>query len=275
MTRNSENSSPSNRLKHSFEILRTSQGDIPSKHNSPPCLPIETDFSPSVSLVISQAELDEPVEHLIIYLHQFGGNETSLESLARRLRRRLPRSAYILVRGVAPVPSESNAFHWGDPRPQRDEGFLNASKSLLTDVVKDVLVSKRSILPSNIMILGHCQGGMAALTMVAAWDGIEFGGVISIGGPLPSYVQLPSTIKAKTPALILRAALGDIHPFALKRIKDTFTTVDVETREGEHDTIPDTPDALRPILDFFAHRFHREEWEKQAIISFGESKPSG
>lgn len=261
-------------MKHTFDILRSSQGDIPSKPSSPPCLPTETDFSPSVSLVISQAELDEPVEHLLIYLHHFGENETSMETLARRLRKRLPRSAYILVRGIAPVSSESSAFHWGDPRTQRDEGFFNASKSVLTDVIKDVLISKRSIMPSNIMILGHCQGGTAALAMVAAWDGIEFGGVISIGGPLPLYVQLPSMIKAKTPALILRAALGDIHPSALKRIKDTFTTVDVETREGEQDTIPNTPDALKPILDFFAHRYHREEWEKQAIISFGESETS-
>lgn len=128
-------------------------------------------------------------------------------------------------------------------------------------------------MPSNIMILGHCQGGMAALAMVGLWDEVEFGGVISIGGPLPPDVQLPSAVKAKTPALILRAELGDINPSALNRIKETFVTVDVETREGAHDTVPDQ-NALRPILDFFAHRFHREEWEKQAIVSFGESESS-
>lgn len=129
-------------------------------------------------------------------------------------------------------------------------------------------------MPSNIMIIGHCQGGMAALATVASWDGVEFGGVISIGGPLPSYVQLPPTVKAKTPALILRTVSGNIHQSALQRIKTTFVTVDVETRAGAHDTIPDEPDALKPILEFFAHRFHREEWEKQAILSLGVFKSS-
>lgn len=113
---------------------------------------------------------------------------------------------------------------------------------------------------------------MAALAMVASWNETEFGGVISIGGSLPSHVELPQTVKAVTPALILRARLGAIHGSAFERIKNTFLTVDVETREGAHDTIPETPDALRPILEFFAHRFHREEWEKEAIVSFGESK---
>lgn len=208
-----------------------------------------------------------------MYLHQQGGNEASLETLARRLKRALPKSAYLLIRGVEPVPSRSNGYHWADPQSEWDEGFLNASSRLLT-VIKG-LISKCNIMPSNIMILGHSQGGMAALAMVASYDGIELGGVISIEGPLPSYVQLPSTVKAQTPALILRAKLlGDIDPSALQRIKDTFVTVDVGTRDGAHDTKPDTPDVLRPILDFFAHRFHREEWEKQAIVSFGESESS-
>lgn len=260
-------------MKQNFDILRRSQGEIPSKSIGSPCLPIKADFHPSISLLISPDELDEPLEYLIIYLHQFGGNEASLEILARRLKRRLPNSAYILIRGVEPAPSQINGYHWADPQTQTKEGFLNASRSLLTDVIKNVLISKCSIMPSNIMILGHCQGGMAALATVASWDGIEFGGVISIGGPLPSYVQLPSEVEAKTPALILRAALGDINPSALKRIKDTFVNVDVETREGAHDTIPDQ-DALKPILDFFAHRFHRAEWGKQAIVSFGEPESS-
>lgn len=270
-TRKSEKSSPSSRLKQNIDTLRSLQRDLPSKSNSAPRLPTQADFSPSTSLAISQDELDEPVDHIIIYLHQPGENDTSLETLARRLKRRLPRSAYILIRGVEPVASGSNGYHWTDSQSQWDEGFLNACRNLLIDVIKNGLVSKCNIMPSNIMILGHCQGGMEALATVALWDEVEFGGVVSIGGPLPPYFQLPSTVKAKTPALVLRAERGDIHPSALRRIEDTFVTVDVETREGTHDTIPDQ-NALKPILDFFAHRFHREEWEKQAIISFGESE---
>lgn len=264
---NSEKSSRSSRLKQNIDFLRSSQRNIPWKSNSSPRLPTQADFSPSISLVISQDELDEPVDHVIIYLHELGGNEASLKPLARRLKNKLPKSAYILIRDLEPVASTSNGYHWTDSQNRWNEGFLNACRSLLIDVIKNVLVSKCNIMPSNIMILGHCQGGMAALAMVGLWDEVEFGGVISIGGPLPPDVQLPSTVKAKTPALILRAELGDINPSALNRIKETFVTVDVETREGAHDTVPDQ-NALRPILDFFAHRFHREEWEKQAIVSF-------
>lgn len=267
-----ENSSPSSRWKQNLDNLRSSQGEIPSNPKGSRRLPIQADFSPSISLEISRDELHEP-DHIIIYLHQHGENEASLKGLAQELQDKLPRSAYILVRGVKPVTARNNSYHRADPQSQWGEEFLNASCSLLIDVINDALISKCNFMPSNIMVLGHCQGGMAALATVASCDWIEFGGVISIGGPLPSSVQLDSTVKAKTPALILRAALGDVNPSALQRIKDTFVTVDVETREGAHDTIP-KPDALRPILDFFGHRFHRAEWEKQAIVSFGESESS-
>lgn len=259
------------RIEEDLKSLRRAQEELPSKSNGSPFLPTKADFSSSLSLIISQHEVDEPVEHIVIYLHQLGENEASLQTLAQSLKRRLPRSAYILIRGVEPVPSGGSGYQWADSQSQWDERYLNASRSLLTKVIKDVLISKCNFIPSNIMILGHCEGGMAALAMVALWEGIEFGGVISIEGPLPSHVQLPSTVKAKTPALILRAVFGDIVPSALQRIKDTFMTVDVETREEAIAAIPDT-NTLGPILAFFAHRFHREEWEKQAIISIGESK---
>lgn len=247
-------------MKESFNDLRGSQEDIP------PRLPTQADFSPPISLIISQEELDEPIEHIIIYLHELGGNEFSLEKLARRLKKRLPRSAYLLIRDVQPVQSYREG-----PQSPEDEGFV---KALLTNVINHVLISKCNFTPSNIMLLGHCQGGMTALA-IAAWRyRTEFGGVISIGGSLPSYIRLHPEVKAKTPALVLLAKLGGTPASALQRIKESFVTVDVDTRGGASDTIPDTQDGLRPILDFFAHRFHREEWEKQALVSFGESEPS-
>lgn len=263
---------PASRLEEDVESLGRIQEEISSASNGSPRAPTQSDFPSLLSLVVSQ-ELDEPVEHIIIYLHQFGGNETSLENLARTLRRRVPRSAYVLLRGIEPVSSRSNGFYrWDHPQSPSDEESIDVT--ILKYVIVDVLISQCKFTPSSIMIIGHHQGGTAALSTLASWDRIEFGGVISIGGPLPPYFRLPSTAKARTPALILRPISGAIHPSALKSIKDTFVTVDVETQEAVGEKIPDTPDTLRPILEFFAHRFHREEWEKQAIVSFGEPEPS-
>lgn len=236
--------------------MRGSQGDIP------PRLPTQADFSPPISLIISQEEPDEPIEHIIIYLHEIGGDELSLkelEKLAQRLKKRLPRSAYLIIRNVQSYREDSKS-------PEDEESV----KALLTNVINRVLISKCNFTPSNIMLVGRCQGGMTALATAALWYRTEFGGVISIGGSLPSLTRLPPEVKAKTPALILRGT----HPSALQRIKETFVTVDVDTRGGADDTLPATKEDLRPILDFFAHRFHREEWKKQAIVSFGESEPS-
>ncbi|MCJ1465973.1 hypothetical protein MMC07_004592 [Pseudocyphellaria aurata] len=263
-----EENSPLRYLKQRFDALRSSQGDIPSNSNDTPRIPTQADFLPSVSLVISEDEVDEPVKRLIIYLHQSEGDQAPLQTLAQRLKKKLPRSAYILIRDEGPLSSGSSGQNLADPPERCDEGFLNASSSLLTHVIKDVLISKCNFMPSGIMVLGHRQGGTTALAAMASWDVIEFGGVISIGGPLPSYIPLPSSSKAKTPALILRAERGDIHPSALQLIKNTFVTADVDTQEGASTTVPHTKDTLRPILDFFAHRFHREEWEKQAMLSF-------
>lgn len=268
------NSSPNSRFAHMFENLRRSQHNLPPTPDNLPRIPTKADFLPHISMTIYPDDLndpvDDPVEHIIIYLHQFGGDEKSLGRLARKLRGKLPRSAYILLRGIEPVSPGHNGYSWADLPSQRNEGFLNINQSLLVDVIQNGLISRCNFKPKNIMVLGHCQGGMAALATVATWDQVEFGGVISIGGPLPTYVQLPVAVKAKTPALILRAALGDVHPSALQRIRETFENVDSETRPGAHDTIPEKLEELRPILDFFAHRFHREEWNKQAIVSFGE-----
>lgn len=76
------------------------------------------------------------------------------------------------------------------------------------------------------MLVGHGQAGMAALAAAASWDQIELGGVVLIGGRMTSYAQLPAMAKAKTPALICHAELGDFIPSALQNIGEDFIYVD-------------------------------------------------
>lgn len=263
------NLSPASHLKQKFENLREKQKELRLKSDGTPRLPTRDDFPHSVSIKIIPNAIDEPLEHIIILLHQYSGTEEFLESLAMRLNKRQPNSAYVLLRGVEPVEPGNCGYHWADSQSHHDVGFSKTSEIILTDVIRNGLVSKCNFDPRNVMLLGHCQGGMAALATAASWDAIELGGVISIGGPMPVYAQLPAAVKAKTPALIYHAELGDVIPSALHQIKENFMYVDSETRSGAHDTIPESEDELKPILAFFAHRLEREEWEKQAIMSFG------
>lgn len=264
------NLSPASQLKSQLEDLRQIQRKVSLRSEDAPRLPTRDDFLLSISVDIIAGDIDEPVKHIIILLHDYSGTETSLQSLARRLSTRQPNCAYVLLRATEPVSPGNSGYHWADSQNNHDEGFFRCSRRILMDVIQDCLISKCNFNPRNIILLGHCQGGMAALATVASWDQVEFGGVISIGGPMPVYTHLPSDVKARTPALIIRAELGDVTPLAMQCIKENFICVDSELRNGAHDTIPETPDELRPLLSFFAHRLEREEWEKQAILSLGK-----
>lgn len=267
--RTPRNLSPSSQLKWEFEDLRDKQRQIRLIPDGTPRLPTRNDFPHSICVKIVSHEIDEQLEHVIILLHLYTGTEDSLESLAKRLNRRQPNSSYILLRGIEPVNPGNSGYHWADSPSQHDEGFCKTSDTILIDVIKGVLVSRCNFKPRNIMLLGHCQGGMAALAAAASWDETELGGVISIGGPMPAYTRLPADVKAKTPVLIYHSELGDVIPSALQQIKDNFVHVDSATMPGNHETVPESEDELKPLLAFFAHRLEREEWDKQAIISFG------
>lgn len=134
-------------------------------------------------------------------------------------------------------------------------------------------MSRCSFQLRDIVVLGHGEGGMAALAAVASWQGSELGGVVSIGGAMPDYVRPELDVRAETPALLIGSALGEINPAALQLIQESFAYTNTDVRDGGHALIPDTPEQLKPLCDFFAHRLRREEWNKQAVISCGTLIP--
>ena len=91
---------------------------------------------------------------------------------------------------------------------------------------------------------------------------------------MPAYTRLESDVKAKTPALLLGGALGDMSPAAQEKVQDNFISTDKYIETGAQDVIPETQEQLKPLRDFFAHRLRREEWTKQAVISFGKHNSS-
>ena len=253
-----------------FDYLRQIQERIPpSGNNGVPRDPTPQDFPKSISLTIVPRVTEKPVEHVVVLLHDFAGTEITLEDFAKRLRDGQPETAFILLRGVAPVSIGNSGHNWADPSSDWNGSFSGAGRKILIDVIKHGLISECGFQPRNIILLGHGQGGMAALATVAACDKIELGGVITVGGPMPACAQLPEDVKAKTPALVLRRELGDIDAPVLQRLRDNFVSLDVSTLPGVHNTIPEEQVEIKPVLDFFTHRLCREEWTQQAILSFG------
>ena len=265
---NSRGISPAGWLKNQCEELRRKQEEVQINTDGPSRAPVPADFPRALSMTIVNPE--QPVESCIILMHNLANNEASLEKHVNILKSKQPQSAFILLRGLQPIEPGNSGYHWADANGTVDEGFIKTSRVLLEDIIRDGLMAKCGFPPRDIVVIGHGQGGMAALAAIACWNSIEFGGVVSFGGPMPGYVQLPLNIKAKTVALIYGATYGDITPSALQQIKENFSFTDHHVPPGGHDTIPISDVEVYPLLKFFAHRLGREEWKRQAVISFGK-----
>ena len=256
-----------------LEDLARMQHDVPSTLFSSSYRPKLEHFTSSISMRIIPPDVDEEVtyaDRCFIFLANSTDTEDAVESLAFSLRKLYMNSAFILLLGPRPLSPNSRGSHLADTRDFWDRDFLNPDRIILEDIIKHGLMEHCHFQSRDIVLLGDFQGGTMALTIAALWDGIEFGGVVSIGGPLPSDTNLPSITKAKTPALIVGGELGAFSvPNSLQKIKETFICVDTDIKPKVDDAIP-SKKAIRPLLDFLAHRLRREEWIKQAVICFGK-----
>ncbi|KAL9025382.1 MAG: hypothetical protein Q9196_005780 [Gyalolechia fulgens] len=264
--------SPLGPFKHNFESLRALHHNLPHAGDNNPRLPTHADFPSSIYLQLVPERTRKnvaAVEHVVILLHTLGGSESSLKDLALDLNEEHPETVFVLLRGLNAVPASNNGYHWADTAGECESGYLDASETILTDVIKASLISNCGFSPRDILIIGHGQGGMAAMAVAALWNDVELGGVVSIGGCLPSYLQSDPTIHIKTPVLAMGGSLGHLSSDrVLDSIKARFFCVDTCILDGVHDNVPDTKEATKPLLDFLAHRLRREEWVKQAVLSF-------
>ncbi|KAL8647250.1 MAG: hypothetical protein Q9210_005670 [Variospora velana] len=265
--------SPVDPLKRRREALKKSLQKVPISGDSTPRKPMTTDFAHPLQVQVIPKYTKEGIniKHVVVLLHGYGGTESSLDELASHLHGQHPETSFVLLRGPEPVSTPNSGYHWADRSDEGDGPFVN-SEEILTQMIKSSLIDTCGFYPRNILLMGHGQGGMAVLATAALWEDIELGGAVSIGGPLPSYARSASFSKIKTPALVVGGNLGDLTPFALERIKNSFSTVDTcilpDTHDTVHDTVPDTDQSRKPLLEFFAHRLRQEEWKKQAVISF-------
>ncbi|KAI9740481.1 MAG: hypothetical protein M1834_005061 [Cirrosporium novae-zelandiae] len=229
-----------------------------------PRLPSPSHFPASLTLTITPPPSGQQPTNVLILLHGLGDTIASFTTLGKQMS--LPETACISIQGPTPLPFDLPGFHWGDDiqfdqmsgRMDFDSGFSKSSKMLAHDVIETALIQKCDYKPREILFFAFGQGGMAALAASALLGSKqELGGVISIGGPLPSSVSpvSPSQPKARTPVLILGGASETlITSSTVEKLKAFFEDVHHHQWKKTGDSMPKNRQEMLPIMQFFARR---------------------
>ncbi|KAI9779654.1 MAG: hypothetical protein M1816_003459 [Peltula sp. TS41687] len=243
------------KLKHrsTIETARAMPGRLPTASDFPSNL--------TLSIIAPPSSSPEPVNVLIL-LHGLGDSHAPFVAFARNLS--LPETACISIQAPHGLPFELDGFHWGDDMlfdqstgdMDVDAGFDRAKTMVGDKIIEKGLVQKCGYRRSELFLFGFGQGGMVALAVAGSLAQEEaLGGVISVGGPLPSSMPSPGPQKLQTPVLILGGNSASlITNSALARIKNTFEYVDTIRWERRGDSMPRNREELLPIMRFLAGR---------------------
>jgi len=86
----------------------------------------------------------------------------------------------------------------------------------------------------------------------------ELGGIVSIGGPLPSEAPAKSDPKCKTPILLCAGQESPyVTPSAEDKLKRVFEYVQISRYRRTGDTMPKDRDEMLPVMEFFARRLRK------------------
>ncbi|KAI9775421.1 MAG: hypothetical protein M1839_001116 [Geoglossum umbratile] len=223
-------------------------------------LPTKSDFPSSVIFSITPPPDSQPPTNVLVLLHGFGDTHVPFSSLGKSLA--LPETACISVQGPMMLPLDLGGFHWGDDvvfdqakgELDVDAGFERAMGLVKEDVVRRGLLEKCGYEGRDVFVFGFGQGGMVGLAMAAS---VQLGGVVSIGGPLPSSELTPSLAsgKAKTPVLVLGGSSNTlIGASAVSKMKGVFESVEYKSWSKPHDSMPGSREEMLPIMQFFGGR---------------------
>lgn len=229
--------------------------------------PATSDFSPDLQLTVTAPPSSHQAVNVLILLHGLGDSKQSFTNLGRQLS--LPETVCISLQAPTPLPFEVGGFHWGDDivfdqaagQMDIDTGFTKTSRILTQEVIRNVLLDKCGYRPREILLFGFGQGGMAALAVVAPMAD-ELGGVISIGGPLPSLTSTVSSgsRKCKTPVLIIGGSSKTrVMKSAMASLKSTFESVQYAKYNRDGDNMPRNREEMLPIMQFFARRLQSRQ----------------
>ncbi|MCJ1419940.1 hypothetical protein MMC32_006296 [Xylographa parallela] len=238
-------------------------------------LPTTSDFSSHIDVTVTPPPQSQAPVNVLILLHGLGDTNSSFTHLGRQVA--LPETACISLRGPTPLPFDLGGFHWGDDiifdqangQMDLDTGFSKITR-ILTSVI-EVLVEKCGYQAREIILFGFGQGGMAALATAASYDA-ELGGIVSIGGPLPSSITASSTSsKSKTPVLTLGGSSKTlITPAAISSLRAKFQYVDYKKWPNKvADGMPRNRDEMLPIMQFFSRRLRSRTGVPECSVEIG------
>ena len=136
-----------------------------------------------------------------------------------------------------------------------DSGGFDDSSQILWNDVLDVLISKCNYSPRNILFFGYGQGAMVPLHLACSKTALEFGGLISIGGRLPTSSPAGGDGKSKTPVLICGGSRSaQVTRSALDALRRSFVDVEYVKWSKAEDSMPVNREEMLPIMKFLARR---------------------
>ncbi|KAL9027094.1 MAG: hypothetical protein Q9196_004338 [Gyalolechia fulgens] len=239
--------------------------------------PAISDFPSNLQLRIVPSPLDQTPVSVLVLLHGLGDSMESFAQFARQLS--LPETTCISLQAPFSLPFDLGGFHWGDDitfdqskgTMDYDTGFSKASRMMKEDVIEEALLQKCGYKPRNILLFGFGQGGMVALAAALAYR-TELGGVVSIGGPLPSHMIHSGSdeVKNKTPVIVLGGSSQSLMTqSALSNLKQAFQVVEYVRWPKAGDSMPRNRDEMLPIMKFFARRLQSRSGVPEGAIELG------
>jgi predicted esterase len=260
-----------------------------------PRLPKQSDFPSLTTHTIPPPSSAPRISSLLILLHGLGDSNTPYINLAKQLS--LPETAILCVQGPAPLPFDIGGFHWGDDVIFDAGGGLDADagfkrvRELMIKVIKGAKSAGWS--EREIVLWGVGQGGMAALevgmlTTVEVEDGvgtsggtttengthgatkraIELGGIITLGGALPSGTSVKT--KSRTPVLVCGGTSDSQVPDEkVDRIKACYEFVEKTRWRRRGDGMPRNRDEMLPIMGFLARRLRSRAGVPEGSVELG------
>jgi predicted esterase len=255
-----------------------------------PRLPKRSDFSPSLTIDIvlpSSPSFEQQRPSILLLLHGLGDTQEPFTTLGRALN--LPNTIALSLRGPSPLPAaitstDKPSFHWSDDilfsstsdALDLDAGFETASKLVWKEVITDGLVGRCGFRERDVLLWGFGQGAMVALAVAAALPGVEFAGVVAVGGRVPAYLPTiapPATAASsetngksngasQTPILLLGGSTSrHVTRSAIDDAKARFADVEYVKWAKAEDSMPKNREEMMPIMRFLARRLRREEEE--------------
>lgn len=272
-----------------------------------PRVPLPTDFPPRLTLSITPPPFPthQPLNVLLL-LHGLGDTHAPFARLATQLA--LPETVCLSLRAPAPLPFDLGGFHWGDDilfddsatgnagPIEYDSGFAKACKVVGEEVVTNVLLQKCGYQTTDVFILGLGQGGMVALALACkfhnnnsnATDSAEnnarkaeaeaeaeagaLGGVISIGGSLPSSCAAETKGKVGTPVLALGGRTETLMTQEkVEGLRRIFRQVEHVKWGRKGDGMPRSREEMMPVMRFLAEKLRSRRGVPEGAVEVGQT----